>query len=130
MKKNIALLLALTLVFAFALTGCGGGTDEPVVEDQAQVEQPAEITANDLAIKYNEVATLYNEVYTLANEKGVYGVDETTTGVLDDTNGSMVELGTVIQGGDLTAEEIPAFYDALDQLGVTLDSMKTALETL
>lgn len=129
MKKNIALLLALTLVFAFALTGCGG-KDEPAAVDPGQVEQPTDITKDDLALKYNEVATLYNEAYTLANEKGVYGVDETVTGPLDDTKGTMQELGEIIQAEDLSAEELPTFYEALDQLGVDLKSLITSLEAI
>jgi len=137
MKKFMALMMVLLLMFSMMLTGCGGGAEEPAAEEPAATEEPAaeepaaeEISKNDLSIKYNEVATLYNEVFTLMNEKGIYGVEENTTAALDTLNSTMVGLGEAIAADDLSAEQKESIYASLDDILTGLGDMKAAAESM
>ncbi len=83
MKKILALVLALSLVFALA--ACGGNT-----EDETTTAAPVETTlADESTTLADETTTLADETTTLADESTTLA-DETTTAAADMTKAEFV----------------------------------------
>lgn len=84
MKKILALLLALSLVFALA--ACGGNT-----EDETTTAAPVETTlADESTTLADETTTLADETTTLADETTTLADGETTTAAADMTKAEFV----------------------------------------
>ena len=97
MKKILALLLALSLVFALA--ACGGNT-----EDETTTAAPVETTLAD------ETTTLADESTTLADESTALA-DESTT-LADETTTLADGETTTAAAADMTKAEFVAFLNA------------------
>lgn len=96
MKKILALILALSLVFALA--ACGGNT-----EDETTTAAPVETTLAD------ETTTLADESTTLADESTTLA-DESTT--LADESTTLADGETTTAAADMTKAEFVAFLNA------------------
>lgn len=145
MKKFLALLLALMMVFCLAACGSeepagpdveeeaagevaeNEDTEDPPESAQAADNTGAEISDEQLAAlteAYNQVAPLYNEAYTAAEANG-WLADEQTAAEIEALNDTLGFIGHALTE-DLTALDGSDF----DTLTTTLQGFVPALEEL
>ena len=114
MKKSITLILVLLLMFSVALTGCGGGTEDPEAAPDPAVESEAPtIIKQDLIAKYNECSTVFNEVEGAFVENGTYDAEADVKAGMDSIYDLLGAAEVVVQSDDITDEERDAVYDEL-----------------
>lgn len=94
MKKFVALLLAMMMVFALA--ACGG-SDEPAGTGLTDMNgnEVTQDTIDKLAEAYNAIATPYNEIATAANENG-WMADAQTAAELNALSSTLGFIGTAL----------------------------------
>ena len=113
MKKIIALLLALTLVFSCGLlmTSCGDSTDEPCTEHTDKDENGICDVCDEPLIKPEETPDPVNVTFTIKDQEGavVPNVEITFTprGAIDEEEAIAI-VGD--ENGTLTASLIPGTY--------------------
>jgi predicted small lipoprotein YifL len=106
MKKSIALILVLLLMLSVAMTGCGGGTEDPAAGSEAP-----SISKQDLIAKYNECSTVFNEVEGAFVENGIY--DAEAKAGMDAIYDLLGAAEVVVQSDDITDEERIAVNEEL-----------------
>ena len=127
MKKSIALILVLLLMFSVAMTGCGGGSDDPAAApDPAAGSEAPSISKQDLIAKYNECSTVFNEVEGAFVENGIYDTEADVKAGMDSIYDLLGMAEVVVQSDDVTDEERVAVYD---ELQTYIDQMNGLKET-
>jgi len=127
MKKSIALILVLLLMFSVAMTGCGGGTEDPAAApDPAAGSEAPSISKQDLIAKYNECSTVFNEVEGAFVENGIYDTEADVKAGMDSIYDLLGMAEVVVQSDDVTDEERVAVYD---ELQTYIDQMNGLKET-
>lgn len=127
MKKNIVFIMVLLLMFTITLTGCGGGTDEPVSNSDATVEKEADVTISkeDLIAKYNECSVLFNEVDGALVKNGTYDTDADVKAQMD-TIYDLLDKAEVVVQSDLSEEEIVSVHHELQTYVDQMSEIKAA----
>jgi|LSQX01.1.fsa_nt_gb predicted small lipoprotein YifL len=108
MKKSIALILVLLLMLSVAMTGCGGGTEDPAAGSEAP-----SISKQDLIAKYNECSTVFNEVEGAFVENGIYDAEADVKAGMDAIYDLLGAAEVVVQSDDITDEERIAVNEEL-----------------
>jgi len=127
MKKSIALILVLLLMFSVAMTGCGGGTEDPAAApDPAAGSEAPSISKQDLIAKYNECSTVFNEVEGAFVENGIYDTEADVKAGMDSIYDLLGMAEVVVQSDDITDVERVAVYD---ELQTYIDQMNGSKDT-
>jgi len=124
MKKIITLALILLLMFTLMLTGCGGGSEEPVVEEPA-VEDTASVTKEDLMAQYNVFATLFNELDTPFAESGIYDTNVELKANMDHAYELLGVYEVLVQSDEVTDDERVELFN---EIQLNIDSLNRAKE--
>lgn len=126
MKKFVALLLAMMMVFTLA--ACGG-SDEPTGTGLTDMNgnEVTQDTIDKLTEAYNAIAVPYNEIATTANENG-WMEDEQTAAEFNALSSTLGFIGTaltedlsMLDGSDFDAiiekleNEFPTALDILSE---------------
>lgn len=133
MKKKLALLLAVVLIFTFAFTGCGG-SDAPAADDggDATVEAAKIVWANYGSSKM-PIAKADLEAIKYMEESGLFEVDYQPDGVLGG-EADMIQqvMDGTIQATILSSSTFSSFSPLLDciQLPFLIGDYETEREAL